>query len=207
MKFRASSLGKLMVEPKAKTETLSQTAKSYIKQLAKEHYFGYTSEIGSKYFEKGNIVELESIELYNDVFFTQYEKNTRRVDNELLTGECDIYTKEMIIDIKSSWSLDTFPLLPEEADAKDYIWQVRAYMWLYDVPKAEIAYCLVDTPQDAVNIGWENPQVHEVSHIEPRKRITIIKVERDTEIEAKIEAKLIEAKKYYQEYFAKLEQK
>jgi hypothetical protein len=61
--------------------------------------------------------ELESINLLNSVRFENYEKNDQRIENDFITGECDIITNESIIDIKTSWSLDTFPELPEDIDA------------------------------------------------------------------------------------------
>ena len=120
MKWRASQIGKLMTTSRSKTDVLSQTAKSYIEQLAKEDFFGYTSPLVNRYLDKGINQELESINLLNSVRFENYEKNTERIENEFMTGECDIITNESIIDIKTSWSLDTFPELPEDIDAKDY---------------------------------------------------------------------------------------
>ena len=53
MIFRCSSLGKLMTNPRSKTEVLSETAKSYIKQLAKENYYNYKTTIETKQMRKG----------------------------------------------------------------------------------------------------------------------------------------------------------
>ena len=38
MVFRASQIGKLMTNPRKKSEDLSETAKSYIRQLAKQDF-------------------------------------------------------------------------------------------------------------------------------------------------------------------------
>jgi hypothetical protein len=75
MKWRASQIGKLMTTSRSKTDVLSQTAKSYIEQLAKEDYFGYTSPLVNRYLDKGTNQELESINLLNSVRFENYEKN------------------------------------------------------------------------------------------------------------------------------------
>ena len=114
MLIRCSSLPKIMVSSRSKDGGLSETAKSYIKSIAKQDYFGYTTELNNKYVTKGIQCEEQSIELLNDVLFTNYEKNTERKTTELLTGECDIYTPELIIDIKTSWSFDTFPATPSD---------------------------------------------------------------------------------------------
>ena len=56
-KIRASSAGKLMTNPKNKTETLSETTKTYLEEYLKEQIYGVRKEIDSKYITKG--IELE----------------------------------------------------------------------------------------------------------------------------------------------------
>ncbi len=140
LKFRASSLAEIMTD--GKSGGLSVGAKTHIQQLAKEFVYGYDKRITSKYMDKGIQVEDQSIELLNSVLFTDYKKNTERKENDWITGECDIFTGQMIYDIKSSWSLDTFPVLASQGENSTYEWQLRAYMWLWNVDKAAIAYCL-----------------------------------------------------------------
>ena len=41
MKIRSSALGKIMTNPRKKSETLSATCKTYIKELVKEDLFNY----------------------------------------------------------------------------------------------------------------------------------------------------------------------
>ena len=138
LRIRASSLGKIMTDPKG-SETLSVGAKTYIAKLAKEFVYGYEETITSKYMDKGIIMEDASIALYNSVNFTGYQKNTERKTNDWITGECDIFTGKQIIDIKTSWSLSTFPVTKAQAEDKDYEWQLRAYMMLWNVDKAQLA--------------------------------------------------------------------
>ena len=54
-----------------------------------------------------------------------YIKNTEKKSNDWVTGECDIYDADsrMIRDIKTSWTLATFPLFLTECN--DYEWQMR----------------------------------------------------------------------------------
>ncbi len=75
MKFRASQLGKLMTSSRTKGEALSQTAKSYIIQQAKEDFFVYRTELNSKYIIKGLTQEQDSIDLLNLVRLEDYKKN------------------------------------------------------------------------------------------------------------------------------------
>jgi len=207
MKFRASSLGKLMTSSRAKGEALSQTAKSYIIQKAKEDFFEYRSELNSKYITKGLAQEQDSIDLLNLVRLEDYKKNEERVENEWLSGCCDIITDTSIIDIKTSWSLDTFPATTYELkDLSDYEWQGRAYMWLYDMPAFELCYVMVTTAPEIMG-EYENGALHYVDHIAPEKRITSITFERDKEIEIQMAERLILATEFYNEVLTQLKNK
>jgi hypothetical protein len=193
-KFRASALGEIMTDPKSKDETLSGGAKTCIEKLAKQLVYGYDEEVSSKYTDKGLMVEDKSIELYNSVFFTDHAKNTERKTNDWITGECDIATPRRIIDIKSSWSLSTFPATAAAGKDKGYEWQGRAYLWLWDMDEFEIAYCLVNTPEEL--IGYERPELHIVDHINPELRITVVRYTRDKALEEKIKQRVDDANKY-----------
>jgi hypothetical protein len=206
MRFRASSIGKLMTSAKSKSEVLSVTAKSYIKQLAKEEYFGYHTQINSKYIDKGQQQEHDSIELVNAVRMENYSKHIGRVSNEYLTGECDILADDMIIDVKTSWSLDTWPELPEQGVNSDYEWQMRAYMLLYNRPMAEVIYCMVTTDPDLLS-AYDNHELHQVDHIPGDKRITVLEYERDILVEAEIMERLKICSEYYDNYMQLLNNK
>lgn len=194
LKVRASSLSELMTDPKGKDETLSVGAKTAIAKQAKQFVYGYDEQFSSKYTEKGLLVEDRSIELLNSVTFSSHKKNTERKTNEWLTGEADIVA-DKIIDIKSSWSLATFPAVAADGENKAYEWQLRAYMMLWDLDQAEIAYCLVSTPDHLV--GFEDKALHYVDHIAPELRVTLIKYQRDKALEDKIKFKIDEARKYF----------
>jgi hypothetical protein len=193
-KFRASSLSRIMTESPKKDEALSVGAKTELEKMAKEFVYGYTDEVSSKYTDKGLQVEPESLDLYNSVFFTDYKKNTERKTNDWITGECDIFTGSKIIDLKSSWSLLTFPATSASGRDKDYEWQGRAYMWLWDVEEFEIAYCMVNTPQEL--IGYERDEIHYVDHINPLLRITRVPYTRDKALEDRIKFKVEAANAY-----------
>ena len=207
MKFRASSLGKLMTSSRTKGEALSQTAKSYIIQLAKENFYGYRTELNNKYVLKGLEQEQDSIDLLNAVRFEKYVKNQERASNEYLTGCCDIITDDLILDLKTSWSLDTFPATSYELkDLNDYEWQGRAYMYLYDRPTFELCYVMVSTHPEFLS-QYDPMDIHEVDHIDPAKRITSIRFERDKELEIRMEEKLLAASLFYEEVYNQLESK
>lgn len=196
IKIRCSSLSKIMTEPKTKSEVLSVGAKTYVEELAKEFVYGFQRVVTSKEMEKGTLVEQHSIDLINDVFFTSYTKNTERRENEWLTGECDIYVPNTkIIDVKSPWSLATFPATVFAGQNKDYEWQGRGYMMLWDVDHFEINYCMVNTPDELIR--FEEPAMHYVDQIDPSLRVTRVPYERDKALEEKIKEKVEAAREYF----------
>jgi hypothetical protein len=204
LKIRASQLGLIMTEPKVKTEVLSVGAKTYIKKLAREFVYNFEEEISSKYMDKGIIVEDAAIALYNRVFFTDYKKNEERKTNDWITGECDIYTGKKIIDIKSSWSLATFPVLSEDGIDKQYEWQGRAYMMLWDCDYFENAYCMVSTPEELLRYDQED--LHYVDGIDESLRVTITPYERDLNLEEQIIIKCEAAQNYFNEVLERIAQ-
>lgn len=193
--IRCSSLGKIMTDPKGKGEVLSVGAKTYLNQLAKEKVYGYISSIDSRYLSKGLICEEESIALYNAVNFCELVKNEERRNNGIIIGECDLFVPNRRgVDIKTAWSLDTFPVLPEDCHDKDYEWQARGYMLLWDLPIWDVAYCLVSTPDELIPDGKE--ELHYVDHIPPEMRITSIRYERCEKLEEKMLEKATAAIEY-----------
>lgn len=179
----------------AKERSLSAGAKTVIEEIAKEYLYGYHQVVTGKYMDKGLIVEDQSIELYNSVFFTNYKKNTERRSDEYITGECDIIVPGIKgIDIKSAWSLATFPATASAGADKLYEWQCRGYMRLWNVPVWEVAYCMVNTPDELIK--YEQEELHYVDHIDEALRVTVVRYERDMELEAKIVAKVTQARRY-----------
>ena len=197
MKFRCSSLGKLMTEPRSKSEgVLSVGAKTYIRELAAQEIFGVEFEVSSKAIEKGIEVEGDAIDLLNSVRGLSLFKNTERKSNEFITGECDLFDAEAKRghDIKSSWSIATFPITVADCEDRLYEWQMRGYMALWDADEWEVNYCLVDTPDRL--IGFEPMPLHVVSHLPEWMRVTTWTVKRDLEKEAAIYEKVKAANEY-----------
>lgn len=178
-----------------KDKSLSAGAKTFIEDLAKEYLYGFHEIVTGKYMDKGLIVEDQSIELYNSVHFTNYVKNTERRSDDYITGECDIIVPGVKgIDIKSSWSLATFPATAAAGADKMYEWQCRGYMRLWDVPQWDVAYCMVNTPDELIK--FEQEELHFVDHIDEALRVTVVRYERDMELEAKIVSKVRAARQY-----------
>ncbi len=195
-----------MIESRTKSEVLSETTKTYIRAVAKQDFYGYNVDLNNKYINKGNLQENDSIALFNSVMFSNYSKNTERLNNEWLTGEADIVADDQIIDIKTSWSLETFPATSEEGINKLYEWQLRAYMMLYNKNYASLVYCMVSTHPSLLN-EWENLSLHQVDHIAPEKRITTLLFTRDLELEEEIKVRLHDCTEYYVTYINRLNNK
>lgn len=189
--IRCSSIGKIMTNPRNKSEEWSETAKAALLESVREELFGVRRSLDDvKCIQKGKMLEDEAIQLYNDVFLMNLEKveSSERRSNGIITGEPDLIaaTRSKGVDIKVAWSLLTFPLTPEQAGKKDYEWQARGYMCLFDLPAWEIAYCAMDTPGELI-APWDDPKIHIIDAAIPmHHRITICRYERDMEIEAKM---------------------
>lgn len=187
-----------MTEARAKNAGLSESAKKVVEDEIRALYFGVREKISNKFMQKGIDCEQQSIDLLNNVEFRlskPYTKNNERRSNEWITGECDIYDPDtkLIRDIKTSWSLATFPLFATNAD--DYEWQMRGYMMLWDCDEASVDYCLIDTPEHL--IGYEQRELHIVSHIEPEKRVKSFVYHRDLEKEERIKQRCEQLQAYY----------
>lgn len=193
-KARKTDAEKELLTP-YKEMSLSAGAKTYLKTLAKEFLFGYHKVVDTKYMDKGLALEDTAIQFLNNQRFKNYRKNTERRLSEFLTGECDIFEPGVkTIDIKVSWSLDTFPLLSEDAHDSLYEWQGRAYMKLWDVPEHEVVHVMLDTPDELIK--WEQRELHEVARIDPAMRITSITYRRDMELERRLDDKCRVARAY-----------
>ena len=204
MLIRCSALRLAMTEARAKNAGLSETAKKVVEDEIRTLYFGVREKISSKAMQKGIDCEQQSIDLLNNVEFRlskPYVKNSERKSNQWITGECDIYDAESrtIRDIKTSWGIATYPLFADNAN--DYEWQMRGYMMLWECDTAIVDYCLVDTPEYL--IGYEQRELHIVSHIDPEKRVKSFVFERDEQKEQRIKERC----EQLQEYFELLKQR
>jgi hypothetical protein len=206
IKFRCSSIGKLMTEPKTLKEgPLSVGAKTYIRELAAQEILGIEFEVSGKEMEKGILVEQDSIDLFNRVRGLSLVKNTERRSNDFLTGECDLFdaVRRRGHDLKSSWSARTFPGWAIDCEDKLYEWQMRGYMALWDADEWEVNYALVDTPEKL--IGFEPLPMHVVGHIPEHMRLTTWCIKRDPEKEAAMYQKVMYAREYYAQVIAEFD--
>lgn len=185
---------------------LSETAKTHVKQLVIESVYGFGRSISNKYTRKGQMMEDEAISSVGLVTGDFLFKHEGRVENDFISGECDVLLPNGIVDTKCSWSADTFPWFYDDAvkavKESGYDWQMRGYMWLYDRPAAEVIYVLLPTPVDLLGFG-DDPYDHttRVEGIPLERRIQRVRVERDADLEQQIAEKVALARDYMTELY------
>lgn len=199
--FRASSLGRLMTAPTAAAakagEVLSAGATTFVRELVAQAVLGVDFEVRSRAMDKGLRCEAEALALLNRVCGLSLDKNTERVSDGCITGECDAYdeARREGYDLKCAWSAATWPLTRQDCVDAVYEWQARAYMRLWDAPRWHVVHALIDTPEDL--IGYEPQSMHFFGHLPDSHRLTIWTIERDAELERAIDAKVTAARAYY----------
>ena len=207
--FRCSSLHKLIGDGRSKAAVISDTAKSAIRDIVKEDLYGFRSFTGNQYTQKGNLLEDLAIEMSGKMRLRNYQKHVGRVENELITGECDVLDlkNKLIVDTKCTWDIGTHPFFADEAMEKvkkaGYDVQMQAYMWLYDCEVANIDFWLFPCPPELLN-GWDDIDqlVHLVEKIDIRECKTTVVIERDEAIIQKIKDKVPHCQEYYAKLFA-----
>ena len=205
--FRCSSLHKLIGDGRSKAAVISDTAKSAIRDIVKEDLYGFRSFTGNQYTQKGNLLEDLAIQMSGKMRLRNYQKHVGRVQNELITGECDVLDLErkLIIDTKVTWDIGTHPFFVDEAAEKvkkaGYDIQMQAYMWLYDCDVAHVDFWLFPCPIELTK-DWDDREqlIDLVDQIDIRERLTTVVIERDESIIQKIKDKI----PHCQEYYAKL---
>lgn len=199
--IRCSSISKIMTKPRTKGAEWSETAKAAMMEIARERLFNVRKSLDNvQCIQKGRMCEDLGVQLYNDVFLYDLKKvdASERLNNGIITGEPDLLalSSKKGVDIKVAWSLLTFPLTEEMAGKKEYEWQARGYMALFDVPAWEVAYCAIDTPEELLK-PWDDPEPHIIDPAIPmHHRITVARYERDMEIEAEMLAKCQKANEW-----------
>lgn len=213
--FRCSSLFNLVPEPKKRGEVLSQTAKSYIRSVVKEDAFGFSSFLGNRKTEKGNVLEAMAIKQSGDLRFTTYEKNEIRAKTSLISGEADVIDldRRVILDTKCSWDIGTHPFFKEEAQEKavkaGYDIQLHGYFMAFEqyyreqgieitFEHGEIDFWLFPCPEELLSQYDDDHRLIELVEAIPlEKRCTTIKIERNEAILARIEEVIPHAQRYY----------
>ncbi len=112
---------------------------------------------------KGIEEEESAIDLLSLEHGKAYFKNTRRFENEYITGNPDLIDKSGIImdgenfvsckkgyDTKCSYTWESFPFKSNKLDPK-YDWQNTGYIDLTGADEWTTAYCLVNSPSHIID--------------------------------------------------------
>lgn len=145
-KIRASACGHILGK-----KGLGKTGETYCKQWLKGKLFNRHVEIKSKYLEKGNIMEDNSLdEVAKRLGLGILLKNEKHFSNKWMRGTPDAIVGDCVIDVKNSWSWETLPLLEAEVPNTDYYWQLQVYMAITKTKTAKLVYTLLDTPEHLI---------------------------------------------------------
>ena len=203
-KIRCSSIGQIMTNSRTKGQ-LSKTAQSYVETWIKEQIYKRRKVITTKYMDKGNIVENDSISFAGRVLNADITKNEQRYENELLIGTPDVITEDYVIDVKNSWDCFTFPLFYENVPNKDYYYQAQGYMALTGLSHYKLIYTLLDTPDSLIEREFKYASEldydtfakdYRYSEIDEAYRIRIFEIERDDDVIDAINGRVIECRNY-----------
>lgn len=207
MLIRCSSIFKIIGEPKPKSAPfgLSETARSHVIEIAKSDLFDFDGFQGCKYTDKGNALEDMAIKASGMVRGKVYKKNEVRLENEWISGECDVLDKSssLIIDEKCSWDIGTHPFFQEEAAKKaqkaGYDYQMQGYMWLNNVDRADVDFWLFPCPEELLGqYGDPERLIHSIERIPLRKRLTTVTYYREEKIIERIKVKVEQCRDFYE---------
>lgn len=203
-KIRCSAIGQIMTNSRTKGQ-LSKTAQSYVETWIKEQIYKRRKVVTTKYMDKGNIVEEESISFAGRVLNADIIKNEQRYENDFLVGTPDVITEDYVIDVKNSWDCFTFPLFYENVPNKDYYYQAQGYMALTGLSHYKLIYTLLDTPDSLIEREFKYASEldydtfakdYRYSEIDEAYRIRIFEIERDDDVIAAINGRVIECRNY-----------
>ena len=230
---RASSIGDLMTKGRTKDAEWGDTSLGIIRKAVLSNKYGIEEYITSKHMEKGIINELEGLSMYREYIGGTFPINDikQRLMNNYCSGEPDLIHDGIVVDIKNSWSANSFPFWDTEIKNKSYLYQLQTYMWLGGLKSAKLVYTLTTTPehirlQEIQRLFYrlcdkpENAELpqYEIEllaeemvtkemvfdHIPKQNRIKIFTIERDDEIIAQIEERIINARVKYDELYAQI---
>ena len=148
-KIRCSAIGKIMTDPRSKSEALSETTKTYCRTWLTERVYNRRIEVTSKQMDKGTTMEGVAIDFAANIVEpgALWFKNEEKFADEYMAGTPDVLAADTVFDIKCPWSFATFPLFETELPNKDYFWQLQGYMALTGRQSAAIIYVLTDAPE------------------------------------------------------------
>lgn len=211
---RCSGLGNIVT----KSGKLTQGAMTYLDEVFIEEVYGISRDAYGKALDKGVACEEDGFKMLNDVFYRGrfVAKVKEPKENEYIKGTPDTIIDGCVTDIKNALDLFTFG---KATMTHLYEWQVKGYMFLYNLPKGRLFYCLNNMPEYMVleeqrkmfytQKKWatlESPeylaacdalaQAHNYDHIPLEQKFKFWDIERSQENDNAIIASVISARQY-----------
>jgi hypothetical protein len=137
---------------KPSNDDLAEGVKTHLVDVYVAAMYERHEEISSKYLDKGNETEENSITIVSRMTKEFYKKNETTLRNNFICGTPDlfkgkdIHNATHIRDTKSSYSVYTFHRSISKELLDLYYWQVQGYMALSGAQVANVDYCLNNTP-------------------------------------------------------------
>ena len=142
--------------PEMPKTMLTELRKIY-RSVKYDRHFLFTN----KYIKKGISQEEESFTVYQHWLEkvkgikTFLKNNKQRIEDDFFSGETDcskpFYDKyKWGFDVKTSWSLETFPFKEDKLD-NSYVWQNQVYMHLTGIKEWKTAYVLVNSTESTLH--------------------------------------------------------
>ena len=158
-KLEACEKAQLTLDDAAKSKdivVLSEGAKTHLMDIWISVTKRRKADINNKFIEKGLAMEEDGITLYSRLKKVFFKKNEQHLVNGYIKGTPDSFIGKTvasalrIIDIKCSWSANTFYRTFIKKMNDLYYWQGMGYMWLTGAKYFDLAYCLVNTPTSLI---------------------------------------------------------
>lgn len=207
---------------------LSNSCKKYLIRTYAIEKYHRQPDILTKQMVKGITAEEVAIDLFNLVEGRIYGKNTKRLNNDYISGTPDLFDgpelteSEQVIDLKCSWDIMTFLNNIANPFNKMYYWQLQGYMALSGATRGTLAYCLVNTPEEMINsekyklfnnmqcVTEESPAYilaaaklefnMKFDDIPPEERILKFYIDRNDEDIARIYQKVVKCREFLMEF-------
>jgi hypothetical protein len=140
--------------------SLPKTMETELRKIYRSEKYNRKFLFTNKYIKKGISQEEESFTTYQEWLLevkgikTFLKNNKERIEDDFFTGETDSFkefhnTFDYGFDIKTSWSLETFPFKEDDLETR-YEWQNLVYMHLTGIKKWKTVYALVNCTESAL---------------------------------------------------------
>lgn len=125
---------------------LTDGIKKSLSELAFAEMHNRRTEINSPKITKGLEVEKESRDILTRVTGLFLTSSEERKTNNWVTGKIDIEPNDVIPDIKSTWSWESYSNILQEKPNEIYLRQGDSYMDLWNKKDFLLCHVLTDTP-------------------------------------------------------------